>query len=391
MHKSNSRLVLTFAIALILSGIAGNVCLAQELAGEITIGTRIKIQSKVLNEERTIFIYTPTGYDRTQNKYPVLYVLDGEANFFYSAAIVNFLSRTGRMPRTIVIGIPNTERMRDFTPSIEKQTPNSGGANNFLIFLQDELIPHIDQNYRTHSYRTLCGHSLCGMFAIYSLFTKPAMFNSFIAISPYLMYDDEYVIKRVESVLEEQSTFNKHLFITVGNEPTYTNSLNKISKLLKKKTTGLEWKLSKRKSEDHGSVPLKSLYDGLEFIYSDWRVPIEVTEKGIEAVKSHYKKLSKKYGYLIKISEMSVNRLGYQFMGQGNIEKAIAAFKYNVEIFPNSANVYDSLGEGFETNNQFELALKNYQMAVKIGTEKNDPNLQVYKAHINRVQKKENK
>lgn len=388
--KQNTNLsVKNFIFILVLSSfIISSFLNAQEKNNDIIIGKTITIKSKILNEKRNIFVYTPAGYDRTQDKYPVLYVLDGEGNFFYSAAVVNFLSRSGRMPRTIVIGIPNTERMRDFTPSIDKQTANSGGADNFLTFLQDELIPFIDQTYRTHSYRTLCGHSLCGMFAIYSLFTTSDLFNSYIAISPYLMYDDEYVIKRVETVLEGQSNFNKHLFITIGNEAAYTNSLNKISTLLKEKTKGLEWKLSKRESEDHGSVPLKSLYDGLEFIYSDWKVPAKIAEKGIEEINKHYQSLSEKYGYLITISEATANILGYQFMGQGKIEKAIAAFKYNVEKHPNSANVYDSLGEGFETNKQFELALKNYEKAVKLGDKNADPNTPVYIEHIERVQKK---
>lgn len=361
---------------------------AQEKSNDIVIGKTITLKSAALNEDRNIFVYTPAGYDRTQDRYPVLYVLDGEGNFFFSTAVVNFLSRSRRMPRTIVIGIPNTRRMHDFTPSVDEETPNSGGADNFLKFMQDELIPYVDQNYRTYPFRTLCGHSLCGMFSIYTLFTKPDLFNAHIAISPYLMYDDEYVIKHAESILEKQSIFKNYLYITLGNEPPYFNSINKLNKLLKAKTEQLHWKYSKDMNEDHGSVPLKSLYEGLEFIYDGWQIPNEVTEQGIEAIKEHYSALKERYGYAVKIPEMFLNAFGYQLMAQGKNEKAIEVFKHNAELYPGSANVYDSLGEGYETNNQFELAHENYQKAVKLGKEASDPNTKIYQDHIKRVKNK---
>lgn len=359
---------------------------AQETGKDIVVGKAIKLQSKVLNEDRYFYVYTPVGYNTSQDKYPVLYVLDGDASFFFSLAIANFLSNNGRIPKTIVIGIPNINRMRDFTPSVNEQTPHSGGGDKFLEFLEDELIPYIDQHYRTHPFRTLYGHSLCGMFSIYTLFTKPNMFKAHIAVSPYLIYDDEYVIKQVESGLKEQQFFDNYLFITVGNEPAYFNSLDKMSKLLKNNTKQLQWIYYKKENEDHGSVPLKSLYDGLIFIYSDWLLPNDVALEGIEAINKYYKNLFKKYGIKIKISEAFLNNLGYQFMANAYLEKAIAVFKNNVELYPNSANVYDSLGEGFETNNQFELALQNYKKAVKLGGSSN-PNYQVYQEHVERVQK----
>ena len=364
---------------------------AQEKNNDIVLGRTITIKSQVLNEDRNIFVYTPFGYNVTVDRYSVLYVLDGEGNFFFSAAVVNFLSRNGRMPRTIVIGIPNTNRMRDFTPSVDEQTPNSGGANNFLTFLDEELIPYVDQNYRTRPFKILCGHSLCGMFSIYTLFTKPKLFNAFIAISPYLMYDNEYVIEKAALELEKQSIYDNYLYITLGNEPTYTSSLKKISKLLKNKTEQLQWEISHHENEDHGSVPLKSLYDGLEFIYSGWQVPDKVVTSGIKGVKKHYDGLSQKYGFPIEIPEQLLNALGYQLLTQGNINKAIVVFEYNVGTYPNSANVYDSLGEALETNNQFDLALNNYKKAVEISKTNSDPNTRVYLDHIERVKNKLNK
>lgn len=410
-NKSKVSMVLFFIINLTFFIVTSNFCIAQQQPEDIVIGKIKQIQSKVLNEERALFVYVPPGYDQSQEKMPVLYVLDGEGNFFFSTAIVNFLFRTQTTPRMIVVGIPNTDRMRDFTPSQVAETPGSGGADNFLKFLQDELFPYVEQNYRTQPFKILCGHSLCGMFALYTLVTKPELFNAYIAISPYLMWDDELVIKQAESKLDKRLTMDKFLYITIGDEPTYTNSLKKFTSLLKsvesKKIdtnlsgdknlpalppprfiSPLEWKFIEMKTESHGSIPFKSVYNGLEFIYSGWTLADEVASKGIEKIQNHYSNLSREFGYQIDVPEASINRLGYLLMGQGEVARAIEMFEYNVKAFPNSANVYDSLGEGYETNNQFKLALENYKKAVELGEKNLNPNLPIYMNHIDRVLKK---
>lgn len=231
--KSNFSITSLFIVTLILLIFTANFCPAQPQAEDIVIGKIKRIQSKVLNEERAFYVHVPAGYDQSQEKFPVLYVLDGEGNFFFSTAIANFLARTQAISRMIVIGIPNTNRMRDFTPSIVAETPGSGGADNFLKFLQDELIPFVEKEYRTQPFKILCGHSLCGMFSIYTIVAKPELFNAYIAISPYLMWDDELVVKRAESGLDKRLTMNRFLYITIGDEPAYSNSLEKFTTRLK--------------------------------------------------------------------------------------------------------------------------------------------------------------
>jgi tetratricopeptide (TPR) repeat protein len=101
--------------------------------------------------------------------------------------------------------------------------------------------------------------------------------------------------------------------------------------------------------------------------------------------------LSQKYGFPIEILEQFLNALGYQLVAQGNINKAIVVFEDNVGTYPNSAHVYDSLGEALETNNQFDLSLNNYKKAVEIGKTNSDPNTRIYLDHIERVKNKLNK
>jgi len=365
--------------------LACSISFCQNAVGPIVIGDIIEIDSKILNEKRNIFIYTPIGYDQSQDKYPVLYILDGETHFFHASAMVNFQSGNQVMPRTIVVGIPNTKRMHDFTPTLEEGRAAGGGADNFIAFMEQELIPYIDENYRTHEYKTLFGHSLCGMFSIYTLFSNPDLFNSHISVSPYLMFDNEYVIKNAKKKLKDQPNINKQLFITIGDEPDYTESLNLFTNLLTRKAKSLTWKLRKFEDEDHGTVPLLSLLEGLKYIYPDWRLSNDDAYKGVKAIKQHYSDLSNRYGYPIQITEAMLNRIGYQLLGNSEKNKAIKIFIYNTELYPNSANVYDSLGDAYERKYDFISAIINYQKAVDLGEKNNDPNLPIYKENLKRV------
>jgi len=200
------------------------------------------------------------------------------------------------------------------------------------------------------------------------------------------MYDNNYVVNKIDSITGVKQNLKKDLFITLGNEPAYTESFSKLEELLSKGTENLTWKTSKRESENHASVPLKSLYDGLEFIYSSWRLDNETVEQGLDAIKEHYSKLSDKYGFEVKPNEIAINLIGYQLLAKNEIEKAIEIFKYNAELFPTSANVYDSLGDSQEKAGMKDLAAENYKMAVKLGAENNDINLEIFKQNLERVQ-----
>jgi hypothetical protein len=363
---------------------------AQDYFTDIVLGKNLKLKSEILNEDRGIFIYLPNNYNQTSTRYPVLYILDGNVHFIHSIGTVSFLSGNLVMPQVIVVGIPNINRPKDFTPTVNEAYPSSGGADNFIKFLKEELIPFVDKNYRTEPYRILFGHSLTGMFSIYTLLTNPDLFNGYIAASPYLMFDNNYVVELAKKNLPGSYQKSKYLYVTLGNEPDYFDAIDDLRDLLETKSpNGLEWDYTFMESDDHGTVPLKTIYGGLERLYKGWRLPQGLANTGnIESVKNHYKDLSKKFSYEIKIPELVTNLFGYQVMGQGRVKEALEIFRYNIELYPASANVYDSLGEGLETDNQLEEAKKYYEIAYEKGQGYDDPNLNIYKQHLDNVQKK---
>jgi tetratricopeptide (TPR) repeat protein len=141
--------------------------------------------------------------------------------------------------------------------------------------------------------------------------------------------------------------------------------------------------------EDHGSIPHRTVYNALETLYSGWRISFQDTSmQKIEVLKKHFETLSEKYGYQIPIPESLINILGYIFLGQEKVEEAIKVFTFNVKSYPNSANVYDSLGEAYENNNQLELAKKNYETACRLAKKNQDPSLETFKKNLERIVKK---
>src|SRR5215475_9890109 len=170
-------------------------------------GNSITIKSEVLGEERIILVRTPPGYERSGQRYPVLYMTDGNAHLDHTVSTIEFLSRNGRMPELIVVAITNTDRTRDLTPTnasmwrpdgAEMKLPTSGGADKFLKFIETELIPKIEKNYRTQPYRVFAGHSFGGLFAIHAFLSRPEIFNAYIAVSPSMHWDNNLMSRKAE-------------------------------------------------------------------------------------------------------------------------------------------------------------------------------------------------
>lgn len=245
----------------------------------IVIGKKIKILSKILNEERTCLISLPDSYNdpyKTDKKYPIIILLDGYTHFKTTSGIVHFMSsntnRNHLMPESIIVAIENIDRERDFTiTKIKTKRPNTmGGGKNFLNFIERELIPYMDKNYRTESYRTLVGHSLGGLLTLNSYIDKNSIFNAYISLDPSIWWNEEMMKSRVDSL--SSISLNKKLYIATANQGEANYKRNKqrhdnlYSLLSKKYKEPLNIKIKYFENENHRSIPLKALYEGLKYI-----------------------------------------------------------------------------------------------------------------------------
>jgi uncharacterized protein len=396
----NFRMLLGIPLALAV------LVLSQPVHGQVTqlngTSSNVSIKSEVLGEDRVILVRTPAGYARGTERFPVLYMTDGEAQLSHSISTVAFLAGNGRMPEMIIVAIANTDRTRDLTPTNASmsdgrrsfQFPTSGGADKFLKFIESEVIPQIESKYRVQPYRIFAGHSFGGLFAIHAMFTRPDLFNAYIAVSPSLQWDNQVELKRAEEFLKGRKEWKKTLFVSLGNEPgDITTSFNRFKEILtQNQPKDFEWQAQLMPDEDHGSVVLRSHYQAFRKIFDEWPLPTDADTGAVvggwPSVEQHYKSLSQKYGYTIRPSEAFVNQYGYQLMGEKKMDEAIAIFKDNVKEHPKSANVYDSLGEAYEKAGQLELARENYEKAFTLGKEFNDQNVAIFKANFDRLAQK---
>lgn len=364
---------------------------ATHAATLVPAGERVTLASKVLGEERTLLVSVPEGYGRSTRRYPVLYLTDAETQFLHTSATAAFLARNGFMPDVIVVGVVNTDRVRDLSPSRDPQFPTSGGADRFLDFLEKELVPFVEAGYRTAPFRIFAGHSAGGNFAFHAMRVRPELFQAVVAVSPWLVWDKRKELALLAPFLAGDGVKTRALFFTSGDEGREMKEvLEAVTSALKTSAAkGLRWGSASFPAENHGSVVLPSHYAALRMIFDGWSLPVDPETERIVAtldeVKKRYADLSERLGFPVTAPEAAVNRLGYQALAQKNFPAALAFFRYNAKTYPDSANVYDSLGDALEASGSPEDALTSFTKAAELGEKTGDPNAKAFRANADRL------
>lgn len=361
---------------------------------------RLTIHSRLLNEDRVVWVRMPAAAQpEKKENFPVLYITDAGVNVNEIGATIDFLADHNLMPPLIVVGIANTDRVRDLTPTNAgirhsdgsmEAFPTSGGADKFLDFIEKELVPEIEGRYATQPYRVIAGHSLGGLFAVHALMSRPALFNAGVATSPSLWWDDSRSVQAAADVLRKNDRFNKALFVALGNESgDIQEAFERFRKVIAtQRPKDFLVKTEHLEQETHRTTELLGYYHGLRFIFADWPMPIDAKTDlpvgGLTGVEAHYRALSARLGFPVS-AERGINSLGYALLGEDKIDEAVQAFQRNAQLYPRSANVYDSLADAFEKQAKLDLALENVQKAVDLATESRDPLLPDFKKHLERL------
>ncbi|MFS2185601.1 alpha/beta hydrolase-fold protein [Mucilaginibacter sp. Mucisp84] len=319
--------------------------------------TAINISSRIMPENRTVWIHLPADYYTTDNTYPVLYLLDGDSHFDYGARMADFLAGhdRNRIPEMIVVGIVNVDRQRDFSPD--------AGRSRFSRYLEEEVVAYVDAHYRVQPYRILAAHSLAGLVALSTKETKPALFSATILTSPVT---NPELLQHIGACFSGSHPHNGQMFVGIGNENTA--AVDALLKELKQHAPAwFKYAHANYPGENHFTVPYKTLFDGLKFIYRDWFIDFYgkqvLTQPGL--VK-HFEKLSADFGYTITPTEDFLNSCGYYELGFKRSGNAIAIFAENARRHPGSANAYDSLGEAFMAAGNKPDAIRNYKRSLEL-------------------------
>ena len=241
-----------------------------------TIGEIKTIQSKILNERRTLNIYLPPTYNKDK-AYPVLYLLDGSANedFLHIVGLVQFYNLQFQMPDFIVVGVANVDRKRDFTfptdaADLKKEFPTTGGSAKFINFIESELQPYIQSKYSTTETKFIIGQSLGGLLATEILLKKPQLFTHYLIVSPSLWWDNESLLRNALALLEQNRNRTAEVYIAVGmkEHPTMIKDAKDFSDILiHSKSPNLKVDLMEMEKENHASILHQSISDIFKKMY----------------------------------------------------------------------------------------------------------------------------
>ena len=347
------------------------------------------VQSAKLGEQRTIFVSLPDGYATSTEKYPVLVLLDANdlAQFNLAVAHAAFLRNRNAVPPLIIVGITNArDRTHDLTPTATGSTlqnfHTAGGANAFADYVIDEVLPMVRSRYRTQPATILAGHSFGGLFALDVAATRPDVFRGVIAMSPSLWWNDSASVVTYADALA-RSRVPQRIFVTSGGlEPGIDRPTQRFAHRLDSiKPANVAFAYRHYPDDTHGLTPAPSLVDGLRFVFEPVSLsklplnrlgPTSDSATIISAVReseSIYRDNARSIGLPDRLPEGTLNQLGYVVLQQlRKPDWAIAVFQRNVALYPESANVYDSLGDAYLAKGDTISARAQFTHAVDTAT-----------------------
>ncbi len=373
----------------------------QEATNQIVIGQIDSIESSILQEERDLWVYLPASAmdDFADRSYPVVYLLDGNGHFHSVSGMIRQLSTINgnkKVPEMMVVGIPNTDRFRDLTPTHTEGT--SGGGTAFLDFVENEVIPYVEDNYPASQYRTFVGHSLGGLMAIEALITRPEVFDNYVAIDPSLWWDEQSTLHRAEAALNERDFSAKTLYISAANtmprdmtleevltddqeRTRHMRSILQLSRSAEANTSsGLNFAWNYYGDDTHGSVPLISEYDAFRFMFP-WYDPMpaisvhfdpeseDSADEVLSVVNAHFDDISDRFGYRYRPSDRFLTQLADIFQFNEKPRSALAMLQFNLQLYPDNPRPHEAMGDYHVSLEEEDAARMHFQHAMERGLE----------------------
>lgn len=365
-------------------------CAMAQQSSPFISGFEKTMPSPTLGLQRTVWIHIPNSNGENEN-YPVIYLLDGDANFNSIVSLTEFMSNAGVCPPMIVAGILHPARMTDLTFGTDAETPGIvGNGEKFMRYVEMELMPYIESNYPTASYNIFIGHSVGGLTVVNTLIHHPDLFDAYVSLDGALWWNDQQIVKEAKTTLANTNYKGKTLFMALANRmergmdtlevqkdttegtELIRSNLEFIAAIFKNKTNQLRFQHAFYEDDDHSSVRFIGEYDALRFIFDYYKLKIYNSELDDPNFKldslfvTHYNNVSAQIGYLIKPGESQVNNLGYYMLNQKQFNKAEALFKLNITNYPETANCYDGLGDLYMAKGDKLKAIESFKKTLSL-------------------------
>ena len=254
-----------------------------KLPGYVIPGSEVRtLPVNAAGRHYALFIGLPSSYATEPDKrYPVVYVTDGYWDFQKVTAIHGPLVYDKYAPEFITVGMGYAGENLNFgdlrrweLSPVPFGTPleASGHARDYLDTIEKVFIPLIDKEYRTDpKQRVLGGASLGGLFTLYSMFTKPDLFNGYVAVTPAVLVGDNWLLKYEEEFAKSGKTVNARLYMTTGgNEaPSFVAPIQRMNqRFAPGRYPKLAYEFRVIDGERHAGNQLESYNRGLRFVFA---------------------------------------------------------------------------------------------------------------------------
>jgi len=335
--------------------------------------------SETLQMEKSYQVFLPESYHYSNvSTYPVIYLIDGDYNFYYQTGVVEMLSNISeKIPEAIVVGISdngNSGYRKDCTLKTEKNP--EGNTLTFIEYLEKELKPKIKKQFRVSSYEILIGHSLGGLFATNVLLHRPEAFDAYIAIDPSYWWEDYLIVLTADSLLKGKDDIEANLFVTLANSKGM--GVHEFIGVIEKRFPDTKkFTFKYYENETHGSVGMSSVKDGLVKIFENWELPREkFYELGTATkVMKHYLKLSEQYQGITRIPPLLFSNIIYYFFRTKQPDELdIIETSVNKNFPASSDDFYAKLGS-------YLLETKKYTEAETLLKKSINENPKAYKSY----------
>jgi predicted alpha/beta superfamily hydrolase len=328
-----------------------------------------KIDSVKIGESREFWVSLPDTYNESNEKYPVLYMMDGDFNF--NSGMIGGLrhaAQMGEIPEFIIVGIKNTDRSKDVFPeevTYRDGSKSGGRADQYLDFILAELIPHISQNYRCENFRVLYGTSNSGFTAVYALFRNPELADFYVAASATLRLP--FFLAKRDQLINDFKGGKRQLVLVMG-EHDYPTILSQNGELKEKIDLMAPADLTCRFAviANGGHVPANALLEGMRCRFEGWKISRPLAENTFAEIRAQVDKRFEKYGISGLLPEDELERLGASLIGEKKYIKALDVAQYRVGCYPRSADARVSLGDVHRENGDLAKARECFKQALAL-------------------------
>lgn len=387
--RVGSFLLLLAALCANAAGQAGSES-RRETAAAVHAGIEYELPSALYGAGRRVSVGLPRSYAVSAVDYPVVIVLDGDAHFEPFVGLVKHLAWADRMPEVILVAVPSVRRAEELVPMpVTANEANESeaitGSLRFRQFLTEELLPHLDAEYRCAPHRTLIGHSLGGLFVVDTLLSAPDSFSAYIAISPSVYWKAEAMLAKLDARIESGGESRAVVHLSRGDHgerPNMVVAADRFAARLEQSAFVRRVESQVITSADHFDASFLGACRGLRFLFEGWRGWPMAHNGDWPALRNRYAEHAARLGYAVAIPEAMLLRLRQALGRDGEWGAALEVCARGVRDYPRSAGIHDAHGEVLTAMGRSEDAVAAFERACELAEASGDARLAEMRARL---------